>query len=113
VGITHNYIKERLAFYVEWYVLDYDCGGYHVFISTLPTWCGGADAGCEGMSHRWRAPRRRKVRVVVRGQRAIVREVADRWTIEPLLMTRSSESVSADIWSNARRGDVRWVDLHA
>ena len=29
---TDNDIEERLTFYVEWYVLDDDCGGYNVLV---------------------------------------------------------------------------------
>ena len=48
---TDNYVKERLAFYIEWYVLDYDGGGYNVFLRTLRTWCSMTEVGRDDATH--------------------------------------------------------------
>ncbi len=81
---TDNYVKERLAFYIEWYVLDYDGSGYNVFVCPQSAWRRWTEVGSDDVAHRRRAPRRRKVRIVVGGQRAIVRN-ADLGIVEPLL----------------------------
>ena len=45
---TNNDIKERLAFYVEWYVLDDDGGGYNLVVQAGGSW---GEGGGKGMAH--------------------------------------------------------------
>ena len=45
---TDNDIKERLAFYVEWYVLDDDGGGYNLVVQARSSWGEGRG---EGVAH--------------------------------------------------------------
>ena len=82
-GDAYDDIKERLAFYVEWYVLDDDRRGYNLVVLALAGRARGVDGRCEDVRHRGRASGGREVRVVVRGQGSVVGD----WdgVLEPLL----------------------------
>ena len=78
---TDNDIKERLAFYVEWYVLDDDGGGYNLVVLTGCAW---GDGRGENVAHGGRASRGREVGIIVGGEGAVV-WLDGRAIVEPLL----------------------------
>lgn len=79
---TNYDIEERLAFHVEWYVLDDNRGGYNLVVQAGRS---GGDRGSEDMTHGRRASRGGEIRVIIRGQGTVVSH-GRCIIIEPLLL---------------------------